>query len=364
MNLRQAIKRNESILWTVGLSLLLAILILLACGIIYFLLKSITWILVILFWSILLSFFLNPVGNFLAKFLPKIVSSILTILICLAFLALIVYLIVPPLVHELTVLSDNLPSILTQLQDLLAHFDRFLASLGLNVSLVQTLQELSSNIQSWIGGILSGLYSFGVSLVNFIVGAFLVFLITVFLLRDWSKLRPYIVNLVPAWRKGKGEELLSALATTISRYLGALFLSAGIVGILIGIGAYFFKIPYYWILGLVAFIAEFVPYIGPFFSLIFGLLLTLGKPWVFLLYIAAYYLAVQALQNYVISPLIMSRRMGFHPLIVILAILVGGALFGFWGIILAVPVLSIVRTLYQFIRKGNQVIPPTSQNGE
>jgi len=354
MSLQSRIQKNKELLWSIGLGLILVVLLLLGFWLIYYVFRSLLGIFAIFLWAGFLGFLLYPLVNLLSKIIPRLMASILALLVFIFLIGFLIYLIVPAIVNELAVLRENLPSIVTQLQRLMGDLDRFLSSLGLGVSLSQAIQQLSLNLQGWIGGILGQVVSLSVSLANFIVRACFVFLVVFFLLRDWPKLKSKLFVLLNRWGKWESEELFNSLTRVIYRYLGALLFTATIVGVLIGLGMFLLGIPYSWILAIVAFFGEFVPYLGPFFSLVCGVILSLGKPPLFIVYVVLVYLGVQALQNYAVSPLVMSVRMGFHPLLVIFAILTGGALFGFWGVILAIPLLSIIRTVVNFIHQARQ----------
>lgn len=354
MSLLTRIQKNKELLWSIGLGLILVVLLLLGFWIVYYVLKSLKSVLAIFFWGGFLSFLLYPSVNLLSKILPRLISALIVVLAFIFVISLFLYILVPTIINEFSVLKENLPSIIAQLQKLVNDLDLFLKSLGLGVSLSAFMQQLSSNLQSWVGSILGQVLTLSVGFANFLVRTCFVFLVSLFLLRDWPKLKSRLFVFLNRWGKWGSEELLNSLARVISRYLTTLLLTASIVGILTGLGMFLLEVPYSWILGVVAFFGEFVPYLGPIFSLFCGLLLSLGKPLVFLFYVLLVYLGVQALQNYAISPLIMSTRMGFHPLLIILTVLAGGALFGFWGVILAVPVLSIIKTIVNFIIQARQ----------
>lgn len=358
MSLLTRIQKNRELLWSIGLSLTLVVLLLLGFWVIYYVFKSLLGVLAVFLWAGFLGFLLYPLVNILSRIIPRLISSLILLLVFIFLIGLLVYLVVPAIVNELSVLKENLPSIVTQLQQLMSDLDRFLTSLGLGVSLSLAIQQFSSNLQSWIGSILGQVVAISVSFANFLVRACFVFLAALFLLRDWPKLKSQLFIFLNRWGKWESEELLNSLSKVIARYLSTLLLTASIVGLLTGLGMLLLGIPYSWILAIVAFFGEFVPYFGPIFSLLCGLILSLGKPLVFLFYVLLVYLGVQALQNYVISPLIMSTRMGFHPLLVIFAVLTGGALFGFWGVILAIPLLSVIKTVVAFITQARQKPPP------
>ncbi|MCR4427919.1 MAG: AI-2E family transporter [Caldiserica bacterium] len=361
MGIFARVKRNKELLWSIGLGLVLVVLLLVAFWLVYFLFKNLAGVLAIFIWAGFLGFLLYPLVNLLSRALPRTLSSLIVLCLFVFIIGLLLYLVVPAIVSELAVLRDNLPSIVSQLQQVMTDLDRFLKSLGLGVSLSVAIQQVTANLQSWIGAILGQVVAISVSFANFLVRACFVFLVTLFLLRDWPRLKALLFDFLNRWGKWESEELLNSLSRVIARYLTTLLLTASIVAVLTGTGLFLLGVSYSWILGIIAFFGEFVPYLGPLFSTICGIILSLGKPLSFLFYVLLIYLGVQALQNYAISPLIMSARMGFHPLLVIFAVLSGGALFGFWGIILSIPILSIIKTVVAFIGQSKKNSPPQGE---
>lgn len=348
MSLISRLKENSTFLWKVGLSVSLVLAILLALWLLLYLLENLASIIGILFLGAVLSFILHPFVNLLARFIPRTLAVLLSLIAFFALFGVILYFLTPTIVQQLLTLRDNIPLLVDYLQQVMGDLDRFLNSLGIGLSLSLVSQQLTTYLQGAIGNIVSQALAFGVSLVGFIVRIFLVLLVAFFLSRDWPRIKLGLLKFFSRRWKKLNKELLDALSSTISRYLLSLILSASVVGVLIATGTMILGVSYSWILGIIAFFGEFVPYLGPIFSAATAVILSLGRPPLFLLYLILFYLVVQALQNYLISPAIMSKRMGFHPLLVIIAVLAGGVLFGFWGAILAVPLVSIVRRAWEF----------------
>ncbi len=349
MSLISRFKENSNLLWKVGLSVSLVLAILLALYLLFYLLGNLASIISILFFGAVLSFLLHPFVNLLARFIPRTLAVLVSLITFLAIFVVIFYFLTPTIVQQLLILRDNIPILIDYLQQLMGDLDRFLNSLGIGLSLSLVSQQLTAYLQGAIANIVSQALAFGVSLIALIVQIFLVLLVAFFFSRDWPRIKERaLVFLGRRWKR-LNKELLNALSTTISRYVLALILSASVVGVLIATGTTILGVSYSWILGIIAFFGEFVPYLGPIFSAGAAVILSLGRPPLFLLYLVLFYIVVQALQNYLISPAIMSKRMGFHPLLVILAVLAGGVLFGFWGAILAVPIVSIIRKAWELL---------------
>ncbi|MGC9065000.1 MAG: AI-2E family transporter, partial [bacterium] len=116
-------------------------------------------------------------------------------------------------------------------------------------------------------------------------------------------------------------------------------------GIADGIGAYIFGIDYAFTLGVIAAFTELIPYLGPFLGGIPAVIIALIiSPWK-ALEIAVWYTIVQELEAHIVVPKVMEKEMGLHPLIVLFSILAFGKLFGFWGVLFAVPLAAIIKII-------------------
>jgi predicted PurR-regulated permease PerM len=363
MSLSGRIKQNRDLLWSVGLCIVLAIVLLGAVWLLLYLLSKLAGVFLVVFLGIFIAFILSPLVKMLNRIrLPQVISTILSFLAFLAFFIILFYLLVPTVVQELVILRNNLPTILDSIKSGTQAVDQFLRGLGLGLSFDQVYAQLETALGARMGDIVSQALTFGLGLVNVITQGMFVLLIAFFLTKDWPYLRGRFHDFLGRHLTPRSQELFTGVSRTVGRYLRSLLLVATVVGVLDGVGTALLGIPYAWVLGILGFLGELIPYFGPFLSLIGALILSLGKPWVYLLYIILLYGGIQAFQNYLFSPLVMAGQMGFHPLAVIIAVLIGGALFGIWGVILAVPMLSVGRYLISFFLQPAPVAKPPERS--
>jgi predicted PurR-regulated permease PerM len=349
MNFGERIRQNRDLLWSIGLSTLVILLLLASTWLLIFLVQRLFGVFFVVMLGVLIAFILNPLVKLLKRLsIPHLLSAILSFLAFLAIFVLLFYLLVPAVVQELFALKDNLPSIMAAVEQASQSIDAFLRNLGLGLSFDQVYTQLQETIRLSLGDLLAQAVAYGVGLANLLSQGLFVLLIAFFLTKDWPYLRDRLRESMSRSMTPRSWELLTGIGRTVGRYLRSLLLVATVVGVLVGVGTALLGIPYAWVLGILGFIGELIPYFGPFVSLIVALILSLGRPLIFLLYVTILYAGIQAFQNYFLSPLVMADQMGFHPITVIIAVLVGGALFGIWGVILAVPLLSVGRHVIQF----------------
>ena len=179
-------------------------------------------------------------------------------------------------------------------------------------------------------------------LVIFILGP----LLALYLLIDLPQLQRDVLNLVPKDHQQEVADLGSKIGRTVGGFFRGQFLVALIVGIMSAIGFLIVGLPFALVIGAIAGFTNLIPLVGPFIGGGLGLLIgsitggpTLG------LKAALVALIVQQIDNHVISPNVMKRTVQLHPVTVMLSILAGGALAGFWGVLLGVPAVAVAKLL-------------------
>ena len=156
--------------------------------------------------------------------------------------------------------------------------------------------------------------------------------------------RGVVLLLAPSIR-GRADDVLRQCAATLKNWLGAQLIAMAVVGTLTAVGLFIIGVPLALILGLIAGLLAFIPNIGPIIAIIPGLLLALSGGLSMVLWVAAVYLAVQALESYVITPVIQQERVSIPPALTLSAQLLFGVLFGLLGLALAMPVVAVAMTL-------------------
>lgn len=159
-----------------------------------------------------------------------------------------------------------------------------------------------------------------------------------------------LLRMIPARRRGSAAETMDAIAVSLRNWLKGQALGMVFVGVLTGLGLWLVGVPAAWAIGLVAGLAEFVPYAGIFLATIPAVILGFGQDtstgfWTF-----GVLIAVQQLQGNLVMPLLQNKMVDLPPAITIFGIIAAGILFGIAGVLLATPltivVLVLVRRLY------------------
>jgi predicted PurR-regulated permease PerM len=284
----------------------------------------------------------GPVEALHRRKVPRVVASVSIFLGILGVLALAGYLLLPVLAEQISQLIFALPYSFSQVGDLL---ERATGRLGLPVGGGEGLSL--STLIGWgrriVGGAL-GLFS---SLAFLVFGLVVAVSVPLYLTASPEPAVAWTVRFFPPASRPRVREVLSEVRRSLLNWLKGRLLSMAAVGILWTVALYVIDIPGALFLGVLAGLLEFVPYVGPVISAVPPLVLAFaGNPWD-ALWVVLVYLAIQQVEGYLLTPLIEGRTTSLHPAVVIAAVAVAGAAFGFLGVLLAVPATVVVKVLVE-----------------
>jgi len=153
------------------------------------------------------------------------------------------------------------------------------------------------------------------------------------------------VTLYPAGRRERVREILGELYQTIQRWFLGQLTSMAMIGLLFTVALFLIGIPFALLLGILSGLLAFVPFVGPFISIIPPILLALAQDPILALWVLLAYAVVQFIEGNVIQPVVMSRAVSLHPTVIVFTLLIMGTLFGFVGLLLAIPLIAALQVL-------------------
>ncbi|MBU0455484.1 MAG: AI-2E family transporter [Pseudomonadota bacterium] len=329
--------------------------LLLTAGLIYLLAPVLTPFLI----AALLAYLFNPLVDRLTRWhVPRIFSVTVVFVFVLLLVSLLVLLFVPILQYQLNEAIKEIPAINQWLGRVIWPWvnDHFHVQ-SLDLSHLQNnwmnYFEKSSGIITQIWKTLS---ASGIAVVAFLVNLILVFVATFYLLCDWKAVTQAMINLLPRARSEQIVSLMKECGDVLSSFFrGQLLVMIGL-GLMYGIGLWIIGMDVGILIGVLAGLVSIVPYLGFFIGILLALLISLIQfhTWIHLLGVVIVFCVGQLTETFVLTPYLVGDRVGLHPLLVIFSVLAGGQLFGFVGVLLAVPVSAVImvflkrlRTLYQ-----------------
>ena len=208
----------------------------------------------------------------------------------------------------------------------------------------------------------------GFALLGLVANVVLLPVLAFFFLRDWDLFVERVAALVPRDHEATVSRLANESSAILGAFLRGQFLVMLILGVLYGIGLWAIGLDLGVLIGVVAGALTFVPYLGPATVVVFGGIASLVQygDWPHLLGVLAVFGVGQVIESYWLTPKLVGDRIGLHPVAVIFAVLAGGQLFGFLGMLLALPVAAVANVLLRYaveryrasrIYQGEQPLP-------
>jgi predicted PurR-regulated permease PerM len=190
----------------------------------------------------------------------------------------------------------------------------------------------------------------GFALLGWVANIVLIPVLTFFFLRDWDVFIERAASLVPRDHLRVVSQLAAESSDMLGGFLRGQFTVMLILGAMYGIGLWAIGLDLGLLIGIVAGLLTFVPYLGPTSGLVFGVLAALVQhgDWKHVAGVLAVFGVGQVIESYWLTPKLVGDRIGLHPVAVIFAVLAGGQLFGFLGMLLALPVAAVANVLLRY----------------
>jgi predicted PurR-regulated permease PerM len=322
------------------------------------------------FIAVALAFILDPVVTFLQRRgLPRWAGVLVSYLGVVALVWLLIAFAIPPLADQTRELIDHLPELGAALnslqQDVLAWYESLPLPEGLRSMIDESIANANAAFADAIRQILGPAVSTVLRTAGFIFGLIVIPVWLFFVLKDREGLPRAVRRALPQTWHADADNVMSLLALTGGRWvrgqllLGAAVFMATVIGLtiltFIGFGEFG---RFTLVLALIAGVLEWFPIIGPIVAAIPAILIGLTISPASAIAAAILYTAIQQLENNLLVPKVLGDAVKLHPAVMILALVVGGALFGIGGAILAAPVVAIGRDLYQYTFERLQSRPP------
>jgi predicted PurR-regulated permease PerM len=275
-----------------------------------------------------------PVGS---RRLPRWLAILVVYIVIVGALTVVGLLVVPPLVAQSGELWDKLPSLIDRGQ-------QFLVDHGL-LDHRFTRQEAVRRAPDASGSAMGTAATAVTRTAATILGLITIVILTFYLLVESDVLFAGFARLFPRENRPRVVEASKQISTKVSAWLSGQLMLAGTIGASAAIALYLLGVPYFYVLALVAAFGEMIPVIGPFLSAVPAILAGLAVSPRTALWVAIFWLAQQQVENHLLVPKIMERQVGVSPVVVIVALLVGGSLLGIIGALLAVPTAAIIQVV-------------------
>lgn len=307
--------------------------------------------------SIILAYIFDPLVNFLESRGMKRIFAVITIyFIILGIIFILAFLVIPRSGREIKRLMTYLPTYITNITNFIdTLYIRYLTTIGELPPLFQSVETIiGENIDKLQEIIMNGMATFFGGIINTfskIISIVLTPILTFYFLIDKDEFIGKIKSLIP--KKYKRDVLIVAreVNLSVSQFIRGRLIMALYVGIATTILLMVMGIDFAIVIGFITFIADIIPYIGPFLGFLPAFLLAFMSSPIKALWLTIFFILIQWAENNILAPKILGETTGMHPLTILISIIAGGAVFGVVGMILSVPIVSLGKILFIFFKE-------------
>ncbi|OGF45459.1 MAG: hypothetical protein A2452_10810 [Candidatus Firestonebacteria bacterium RIFOXYC2_FULL_39_67] len=309
--------------------------------------------------AFLLAYIMSPVVNYFER--KNFNRLFVTISIFVLFAVIVFFFVnifIDAIGDEVSAIQKKLPVITEKVNTSIDNITGLFPSTGKTVLQKRIVPKLTgitevtgeylittfSTLMNWFGGVLGGITS-----------AFVLLFIAFFLLKDWNKISTGFLKAFPVQYSILAKKLLAPVNVQIGRYIRGQLLVAASVGIIATGGLLLFGFEYAYLLGAVAGITNLVPLLGPISAIIVGLIVSVFSPQPYLICaikVISVLTVVQIIDEVLISPIIIGKSVKIHPITVITTIYFGGYFMGIIGMLIAIPVYVLLKSILTEVHFG------------
>jgi predicted PurR-regulated permease PerM len=309
-------------------------------------------VIIIFLFAIIIASGVTPFSNWLdSKKFPRLFGVLGLYLVLFGLVTFVLSLVVPYIATEISQLSTTLPSVVervsTSLENVQQGSPEYLDFISEIQNILDTfsvyLQQSSQSVISIVISIFGGVMSF----VAIIVVSFYLSVMK-------GGIENFIESVIPAKHEGYAKDLWKRSENKVGRWIQGQLLLALIVGLTVYIGLSLMGVKFALIMGILAMLLEIVPIVGPVLAAIPAVLLAFLQDPGLGLWVVIFYVAVQQLENHILVPIVLGKTTGLNPVVVIMALLVGNQIAGISGMILSVPIATVIVEMLEDLAKHKE----------
>jgi predicted PurR-regulated permease PerM len=314
---------------------------------------------ILLLLSMAVAFLLTPTVNYLQKNnMPRLIATLIMYAFVLIALGALAYALVFSLIQQILTFQVTVVNYANALPDRLTALEKFLVDNGIPQSSIDdALNQIRGQATAFATALANNVLNIALIVTNTFIDILLIVVLSFYFTLDGKRIRDNLIGITP--KRWMPHVLLfeDALNRVVGNYIRGQLTLAVIIGVLGGVGSAWLGLSSYaLIIGVLAFVFETIPMVGPTLASIPAILISLILPDPFprTFWIVIYFIIVQMLESYVLGPRIVGHAVGLHPIASILALIIGAQLFGAFGALLATPIVGaawvVIASLYRSAR--------------
>lgn len=305
-----------------------------------------------LFIGFVIAWLFSPLVNKMTKKgMSRILASIIVYTVFIIFLVVFIRIFIPVIYEEINELLKTLPNIISKVTDFINNFFNKFEIEGLNIenikdNMLLTINNYGANLSeslpntvvSTVGAMASGI---GNIFFGLIIGLYMLF--------DFDNLSNTLIKFFPRRHQMEASKLLTNIGVEVRKCVNGTLLVACMVFVCDVIGFAAVGLNAALLFGLFCGITDLIPYIGPYIGTAAATVVGLTQSPLTGILVLIIACIVQLLESYVLQPVVMSKATNLHPVVIIVGLLVFGHFFGIVGMVLATPILSVIKVIYRFL---------------
>jgi predicted PurR-regulated permease PerM len=314
--------------------------------------------------GMVLAYLLDPLATRLERLgVNRLIATLTIVGLLIAAVVALTVLTAPIIISELFYFIDSVPRYVRQLQGLATDPNRPWLSKIIGEGLghaEQSIGELTTLASGWLDTFLHSVWSGGQALISVFSLMLVAPVVACYLIYDWNKMTAVVDNWVPPARR----DTVRALAREIDDTIGGFVIGQGtlclILALYYAVALSLIGLNHGLLIGIAAGLISFVPYLGSLTGLVVSTCVAIAQfwpNWTFILIVPAIFFVGQTLADYVLAPYFVGRRVNLNPVWVMFALFAFGYLFGFTGLLIAVPLAAAIGVLMRFALKNYYASP-------
>ncbi len=300
-----------------------------------------------------LAYLLNPLTNRLERLgLNRTLAALVIVSVVVLAFVFLILLIVPIVVDQLSALISNIPGYVTRLQALLADPSRpWLGRVIGSGDTSKTIGDLVTQGAGWLAAFLRSLWSGGRALISVFSLMVVTPVVAFYLICDWPRMIATVDKWVPLPHRDTVHALAREIDTAIAGFVRGQTAVCLILGSFYAVSLSLVGLNFGLLIGLISGLISFIPYVGSMTGLVLSLGVAIAQfwpDWTWILIVLGIFMIGQFVEGNVLAPKLVGQSVGLHPVWLIFAMFAFGYLFGFVGLLLAVPLAAAVGVLSRF----------------
>ena len=307
----------------------------------------------------LVALVLNPLVHGLERVkVPRFVAVFLVYFAFVAVVVVIASLVWPPVVHQIRSLTAALPGMGDKAGDTVGSLQRLSdrARLGIDVGaqIKSGLSAIATRVPQFTGNVVD----VGVTVVRQFTLSIIIIVISIYMLLDGRRIGDFVARHFPTRSEADGREYVRGAKTAVVDYVKAQVLLSAVMGVSVGVAMWVLSLVgafpsggrYALFFGVWAGLMEAIPYLGPVLAAVPPSIVAVFDSPLSALWVIITFIVIQEVEGHILVPVIMGGRFRVHPLVVIFAILAGGEIHGITGMLIAIPLIPLIKETWLFFR--------------